>query len=44
MAIWNNRDSVMFSFVGKPDNISNKNWVPDDCSATNFGTNFYIIY
>lgn len=29
MVNWNNRDNIMFSFVSKPDNILNKNWVPD---------------
>lgn len=33
-------DSIMFSFFCKLANILNKNWVPDDCFAANWGTNF----
>lgn len=37
-------ESIKFSFFCKLANILNKNWVPDDCSATNWGTNFCMIY
>lgn len=33
-------ESIMFSFFCKLANILNKNLVPDDCSATNWGKFF----